>query len=273
MSNAHTHSTWCDGKNTLEEMAEAAITLGFSDLGFTSHSTALFDPGCPGVADEVAYQDAVRQVAKDYADKITISCGLELDYLSPKPQSGYDYLIGSVHYFTPREGVYRSVDESPETFQWTLDHWFGGDFLAMAQDYYDNVVVHIRENQPRIVGHFDLITKFNDALGYITPENQESYQKIASTALAEVCHLIRPYQGLVEVNTGGISRGWTKVPYPANFLLEQLRDAETPVIISSDSHEVGTLDFHFEETLALLQELGFRAVWRLVDGAFVSEKL
>ncbi len=27
-SNAHTHSTWCDGKDSLEDMAQAAIELG-----------------------------------------------------------------------------------------------------------------------------------------------------------------------------------------------------------------------------------------------------
>ena len=29
-SNAHTHSTWCDGKDSLEDMAQAAIDLGFT---------------------------------------------------------------------------------------------------------------------------------------------------------------------------------------------------------------------------------------------------
>lgn len=273
VSNAHTHSTWCDGKNTLAEMTAAAIAKGFTDLGFTSHSSAFFDPGCPGVKDEGAYQEAVAQLARHYQDQIQISCGLEWDYYSPKPCKGYDYLIGSVHYFTPRQGVYRSVDESPETFQWTLTEWFQGDFLAMAQDYYDNVVAHIKENRPKIVGHFDLITKFNDRLHYLTQENEAAYQKIATQALTEVMEVLRPYQGLVEVNTGGISRGWTTVPYPATFLLEHLQQHQTPVIITSDSHEVATLDAYFEETQALLRQLGFREVWALVNGAFVAEAL
>lgn len=33
----HTHSTWCDGKNTVQEMADAAYALGFSGLGFSGH--------------------------------------------------------------------------------------------------------------------------------------------------------------------------------------------------------------------------------------------
>ena len=35
--NLHTHCTYCDGKNTLEEMVLAAIDKGFSSLGFSSH--------------------------------------------------------------------------------------------------------------------------------------------------------------------------------------------------------------------------------------------
>ena len=58
-SNAHTHSTWCDGKDSLLAIAEAAIQIGFTDLGFTSHSSAPFDPSCPGVSDESGGAGAV----------------------------------------------------------------------------------------------------------------------------------------------------------------------------------------------------------------------
>ena len=37
-SSTHNHTTWCDGKNTPEEMAEAAWKLGFTDLGFSGHT-------------------------------------------------------------------------------------------------------------------------------------------------------------------------------------------------------------------------------------------
>ena len=37
-SNLHTHSTFCDGKSTLEENVLAAIQKGMKVLGFTSHS-------------------------------------------------------------------------------------------------------------------------------------------------------------------------------------------------------------------------------------------
>jgi len=44
LSNAHTHTRYCDGKNTVQEMAEAAIRLGFVSLGFSGHGAQGFDP-------------------------------------------------------------------------------------------------------------------------------------------------------------------------------------------------------------------------------------
>lgn len=267
-SNAHTHSTWCDGKNSLAEMAQAALQLQMKDLGFTSHSYAPFDPGCIGVTDEAGYQRAVAKLKAELAGQLRIQCGLEWDYFSPKPVAGYDYFIGSVHYFEPRNGVYASVDESPASFQKTLDTWFAGDFLAMAEAYYRLVVQHIKENQPLIVGHFDLIRKFNDQLGYINDSNQKDYEEIARLALAEVCQVIKGYGGLVEINTGGMSRNWTKNPYPDTFLLTDLFQRQTPVIITSDSHETKTLAYQFQETKETLQKIGFKESWQLYQGQF-----
>ncbi|MBQ7974646.1 MAG: hypothetical protein IJ300_03045 [Clostridia bacterium] len=41
--NLHTHSLYCDGKNTLEELTEAAIERGFSSIGFSGHCYTPFD--------------------------------------------------------------------------------------------------------------------------------------------------------------------------------------------------------------------------------------
>ena len=33
----HTHTKWCDGKNSAEEMVRAALALGLECLGFSGH--------------------------------------------------------------------------------------------------------------------------------------------------------------------------------------------------------------------------------------------
>jgi histidinol-phosphatase (PHP family) len=37
-SSYHVHSSYCDGKNSLEEMALSAIAKNFTHLGFSSHA-------------------------------------------------------------------------------------------------------------------------------------------------------------------------------------------------------------------------------------------
>ena len=36
--NFHTHSTWCDGKDSPRKMIQAAIAKGFKEIGFSSHA-------------------------------------------------------------------------------------------------------------------------------------------------------------------------------------------------------------------------------------------
>ena len=38
-TNYHTHTVWCDGKDTPESMIKAAIGKGFDVIGFSSHSS------------------------------------------------------------------------------------------------------------------------------------------------------------------------------------------------------------------------------------------
>ena len=45
LTDFHTHTRFCDGKNTAEEMVNAAIRLGLSKIGFSCHSFTPFDRG------------------------------------------------------------------------------------------------------------------------------------------------------------------------------------------------------------------------------------
>lgn len=42
-SSTHNHTNLCDGRNTPDEMARAALEAGFTDFGFSGHSYAPFD--------------------------------------------------------------------------------------------------------------------------------------------------------------------------------------------------------------------------------------
>lgn len=272
-SNAHTHTTFCDGANTPEEMADRAIHLGFTDLGFSSHSPTPFDLGCLGLADETAYQDKIHALQKEYAGRLYITCGVETDFYAPvNNKADYDYIVGSVHYLQNEKGEKYSVDASPEQLAFIIETMYGGDNLKMAAAYYDLVVKNVQQNHPQIVGHFDLVTKFNEN-GEFFDERSSAYQKIALNALEAVCAECELYGGIIEINTGAISRGYRTTPYPAPFLLEYLASKNARVMINSDSHSVKTLDCWFDKAVSLAQKSGLKTIWELSQARFVEKEL
>lgn len=73
LKNFHTHTTYCDGKNTTEEMILAAINQGFTALGFSGHSHTSIDPSYCMTTDETRrYIDELKALREKYADKIRI---------------------------------------------------------------------------------------------------------------------------------------------------------------------------------------------------------
>ena len=64
-TNFHTHTTFCDGAGTAEQMVVSAIEKGFGALGFSSHSDM--------VKDLDAYKAEIRRLAAKYEGKIRIS--------------------------------------------------------------------------------------------------------------------------------------------------------------------------------------------------------
>ena len=43
LTDFHTHTQVCDGKNTAEEMVSAALSMGLEKIGFSGHSFTPFD--------------------------------------------------------------------------------------------------------------------------------------------------------------------------------------------------------------------------------------
>ena len=43
LTNYHTHTTFCDGKSTVEEIVLSALAKGFDAIGFSGHGFTTFD--------------------------------------------------------------------------------------------------------------------------------------------------------------------------------------------------------------------------------------
>ena len=240
-SNYHTHTHFCDGKSSPEEIVREAIRLGCPELGFSGHCYTFFDESyCMSQAGTQEYIAAIRALQETYGDKIRIFLGIEQDYYSDAPTDAYDYVIGSVHY-VKKDGCYLPVDESKEIQLENVRRFYNGDFYGFIEDYYETVADLYRKTQCQIVGHFDLIKKFNGAQDLFDPQHPR-YQAAANKALSA----LMSSPTALEINTGGIARGYIREPYPAGSILTQWLEAGKPVLFASDCHDAKQLLFGYD---------------------------
>ncbi len=111
------------------------------------------------------------------------------------------------------------------------------------------------------VGHFDLLTKFNEG-GRDFDETRDEYLEPALAAMKKLNDQGLPF----EINTGAISRGYRTLPYPNRILLKELYNMGGRIIINSDSHQADNIGFCFEEAARLAAECGFTHTLALVPG-------
>ncbi len=264
-ANFHTHSTFCDGVNTPEEIVLYSIEKGFSAIGFSSHGYSAYDLRyC--IKDVEGYVSEVNSLKEKYKGKIEVYLGIEEDAFAPMDRSIFDYIIGSCHYFSV-DGKYYPIDSSYDYFKEGLNV-FGGDVLKLAENYYENFLTYIKQRKPDIIGHFDLITKFDE----IDEERffgNEKYLALSEKYVKEALSA----KVLFELNTGAIARNLRTTPYPYQNLLHIINKEGGGVILSSDSHEVKTLDFYFDESRKILKDIGFSYVYTLSGGEFVKDYL
>ena len=271
--NLHTHCTYCDGKNTLEEMVLAAIDKGFSSLGFSSHcfSNLSYDEcGIKTAADYEAYLSEVEALKQKYKNQISIYRGIELesrikDKLYPNPDPRLDYSIGSIHWFY-LDSRHWEVDYKAEILLQAKEA-FGG-FRPLIESYYNEVIEFAKHSSYSITGHIDLVTKFSE-LNSFGFENESWYRDAALSATESVVKCRK----LVEVNTGAISRGYRTTPYPAPFILKRLAELNAPIIVTTDCHSANNIDIKYDETVSMLSSYGFTHLYYLTDSGFKGIKI
>ncbi len=242
MRDLHTHTTYCDGKNTPEEMVAAAIKKGMSCIGFSGHGYTFFDESyCMSKQGVKDYCAEIAALKIKYAGKIDVLCGVEQDYYSLEATDGFDYVIGSVHYLFVG-GEYFALDESPEVFEAGLKKYFNGDAYLLAEEYFKTVADVAQKTNADIIGHFDLITKFN-AKNRFFDTSHPRYKAAWKAAADKLLTYGKPF----EINTGAISRGYTDCPYLSDEIRQYIKAKGGTFILSSDSHSAETLCFGFDK--------------------------
>ena len=243
----HVHTTYCDGKNSPEEMVLSAIEKNLECIGFSAHSYTFFDERyC--IKNNNQYISEINALKTKYKDNIRILCGIEQDYYSDMQTSEYDYVIGSVHYIKIRN-EYLEIDSDKESLIELVEKYFDGDYFALAEEYFKSVSKMADKIRPDIIGHLDLITKFNNDYE-LFDENNNRYKKAKKDAVDKILKLNIPF----EINVGAISRGYKDVPYPDLDTISYIAKNAGKLVFSGDSHSKDTLCFQFEKWNNVLKE-------------------
>ena len=241
-SDLHVHTNFCDGKNTPEEMVVSAIQKGVERLGLVVHAYTFFDNTyCVPKEKIKPFIDEINRLKERYKGKLDLLCGVEMDYFSDMDTSGFDYVIGSVHY-VKKDGKYFEIDESKLDFMTIVQERYNGDVYALIEDYYATVGKLCSIITPTFIAHLDLISKFNKD-GDLFDENNERYVNAWKKAVDTLMEHVTVF----EINTGAMSRGYQDRPYPSESQIEYIKSKGGSFILSSDAHSIYNLAYKFNE--------------------------
>ncbi len=261
----HTHTSFCDGKDTPQELVAEAYKRGFSSIGITGHSFVSFDDCCMSLEETEQYKSQINALKQQYKGKMDIFLGLEQDYYSPKHSGDFDYTIGSVHYLL-KNGEYFPLDQSPDITMQKIKQYYNGDFDLFAEHYYTLLADVVNKTDCDIIGHFDLITKYSETDRY---PFSDRYRTLALATLEKLIPYGRPF----EINVGAITRGYRTTPYPADFILKEINRLGGTIVINGDCHNKLWLGDYLDSAIEFAKQCGFKERLVLTHNGFKSEKI
>lgn len=280
ISNFHTHTTFCDGKDLPEKMILEAIAKGIKHLGFSAHAIYPLAANWHMQVEKYKdYKNEIENLKTKYKDQIELFCGLEADFFPPVSYPDHyfysffepDYIIGSVHFVQNNDNQIQkpfTVDGPIEEVKEGLKLCFNNNGRKYVENYYERVRNMVKTCDCDIIGHLDLIKKLNSKLN-IFNENDNWYKKEIKATSKEIAKA----NIIVEINTGGMARQYTTTPYPSLAFLQELKKHDVPITISSDSHNISTIDFGFNTALSLALEAGYTEYVYLTNDGWKTEQI
>ena len=264
----HNHTTFDDGKDTPEAMVLAARAAGLHGFGITAHSPMDGEPWTVAPWKMEAFQAEMARLRGIFAPELSVWCGVEYDLTSePRWLDGFDYVIASVHALRTPSGLW-ALDDTRERARRMIVLAFDGDADAAAEAYFARVSDIADLPQADVVGHFDLITKFDEPEPLYDPHSPR-YQ---AAALAAMERLVRAGK-IFEINTGAVSRGYRTRFYPDDWLLRALRDMDGRVTVTADAHSAGHITFAFDAAEQAARDAGFTQIWAFTGDGFEPRAL
>ena len=262
--NLHTHTSLDHGWDTVDKMIETALEKGFTHLGFSGHScNRPLAPTSMSLENSEIYRQQVLKAKEDYKDQIKIFYGIEQDSVNRIDCSEFDYVIGSVHWLEHNDEMWM-IDASAEDFILMLFEGFDGDIQELVREYYSKVEEMMDWPEVDIVGHLDLISKYNEWSDFF-PFDADWYLEPAFKAIDKGIANGKVF----EMNTGAMARGDRISPYPHPILLEYIAAHEGKLCINTDCHDRRYLDLGLADCISLAKIVGFKELYTMTENGLV----
>lgn len=272
--NYHSHSNFCDGKNSLEEMAISAIDKGLKYFGFSAHSPVPFENDFALAFENVdAYLAETLRLKEKYKDKIQLFTSMEFDYIpelcddvQERAKSyGLDYIISSVH-LVSGNGLWFIDGSKQESYDKGLRECFAGDIRKAVKAFYHQTNEMIINAKPDIVGHFDKVKMHNKDRYFL--EDEAWYEDLVLESL----RTMKENNTICEINTRGLYKGRSNDYFPQTKWIKEMAKLQIPITISTDCHKSDEVDMLFSQCWNDIKELGHKEVWYF-DGSWKTTAL
>jgi histidinol-phosphatase (PHP family) len=155
-----------------------------------------------------------------------------------------DYIVGSVH---DVDGLV--IDYTPEATQQVAEAKGGMEQLRLK--YFDAVKDLVSALRPEVVGHIDLIRKFDGQTPSFSPQ---VYRRID-----EALEAVKSVGAVLEVNCATHRRGLGPV-YPLPPILERARSMGVGVTLGDDGHGAHDVGVGLDASMRAIAAAGYKEV-------------
>lgn len=238
-----------DGRASIREQCARAVELGLEEIGFSEHKD--FDPADPAVDhfDYDRYAAEIAQAREEFAGRLVVRMGVEIDYQSWFEDKiadflrvhPFDFVIGSVHYvdrvklMTPEYVRGRTVEEAYRLY-----------FRAVRDSVTSGLI--------DVLGHLEYANRLG--VQVFGPYDPTPYRE----QVTELCDLLIARGVALEINTAGLRQGVGHTYPCAEHVALYAARGGSRISIGSDSHHPDELAHFYPVAARLALANGFQHV-------------
>jgi histidinol-phosphatase (PHP family) len=212
-----------------------------------------------------SYARTATELRAEYADRLELLVGFETEALPVdtwaekmrelRRAGPFDYIVGSVHSIGD---IW--IDLNIEASERAALGCGGWEALRCA--YFDRLAELVTSLEPEVVGHVDLIRRFDGHTFVFSPSAMQHAERVLEAALAA--------GSAIEVNAAPARRGFGPV-YPGPQILALARQMSVPVTLGDDSHGPDGVGVGLDACLRAIADAGYTDVHYLTrrDGELV----